>query len=212
MKITKIVISILIFLLPMSIKAGGLAGIPEVPKIPAFLPNIAQIPATRPMPIDGIWIITSIGKKVKIDSGRAYAIDGWLHLFVLDIQPGMVVQKNIMPVGPGQYRGEDLPLMGSYRASVQVNRSLQFTVSGIAGTISYSLMPVQLNNEKWFNQEMKKAGLISEIPSSSPTSGYQFSSPDGENSEYSQSKKVKLTADCENKVYDPATDTVQCTQ
>ncbi len=150
MKITNKTLLILIFALPFGVMAAGLPGIPEVPKIPAFLPDVGQVPATQPMPIDGTWLITSIGKKIKIDAGRAYAVDGWLHLFVLDIQPGMVVQRNIMPTGPGRYRGEDLPLMGAYTANVQADRSLRFTVAGMMGPVSYTLMPVQLNNAQWF--------------------------------------------------------------
>lgn len=199
--------------LPLSVIAGGIPGIPEVPKIPAFLPNIAQVPASQPMPIDGTWIITSIGKKVRIDAGRVYAVDGWLHMFVLDIQPGMVVQKNIMPTGPGRYRGEDLPLMGSFTANVQADRSLRYTVSTLMGPMSFTAMPVQLNNAKWFTQEMRKAGLIAQTTTSpGSSSGYQFSSPSDNqpNQEQSHSETTKTQAQCEEKVYDPATDSVRC--
>ena len=199
--------------LPLSVIASGIPGIPEVPKIPAFLPNIAQVPASQPMPIDGTWIITTIGKKVRIDAGRVYAVDGWLHMFVLDIQPGMVVQKNIMPTGPGRYRGEDLPLMGSFTANVQADRSLRYSVSTMMGPVSFSLMPVQLNNTKWFTQEMRKAGLIAQTTSSSgASSGYQFSRPSGNRSNTDQTHPdtIKKQAQCEESIYDPATDSVRC--
>jgi len=38
--------------------------IPEIPKVPAFLPTVEQVPATQPMPLDGTWLVPVIGKKL----------------------------------------------------------------------------------------------------------------------------------------------------
>lgn len=138
----------------------------QIPQIPAFLPSVNQVPATQPMPLDGTWIIDGIGKKVRIESGRAYAVDGWLHLFVLKIVPGMVVIKNITPTGPSQYSGDDLPLLGKWTARVQANRQLAVSVAAMI-PIKYTMTPLNLDNQQWFNKEMAKAGLGS--PSSGPT-------------------------------------------
>lgn len=150
--------------------------IPEIPKVPAFLPTVDQVPAKQAMPLDGTWLIPAIGKKIRIDGGRAYAVDGWVHLFVLDIQPGMVVLKDLTPTGPGQYAGEDLPLMGKLTARVLGDRSIAVTVAGIFGPVNYKLIPVQINNSNWYQQEMQAAGLVTQGFDSQQQS-YQMSVP-----------------------------------
>ena len=67
----------------------------QIPQIPAFLPMMTAVPVTQAQPIDGIWTISSLGKRIRIEGGRAYAVDPWVHMFVLKIQPGMVVIKDI---------------------------------------------------------------------------------------------------------------------
>jgi hypothetical protein len=156
--------------------------IPEIPKVPAFLPTVEQVPATQPMPLDGTWLVPVIGKKIRIDSGRAYAVDGWTHLFVLDIQPGMVVLKDLVPTGPGQYAGEDLPLMGRLTARVMADKSISVSVAGVLGQANYKLVPVQINNQGWFQQEMQAAGIGGNNhyqSQSYQTQNYQMSAPPG---------------------------------
>jgi hypothetical protein len=156
--------------------------IPEIPKVPAFLPTVEQVPATQPMPLDGTWLVPVIGKKIRIDSGRAYAVDGWTHLFVLDIQPGMVVLKDLVPTGPGQYVGEDLPLMGRLTARVMADQSISVSVAGVLGQANYKLVPVQINNQGWFQQEMQAAGIGGNNyyqSQNSQTQNYQVSAPPG---------------------------------
>jgi hypothetical protein len=111
------------------------------------------------MPLDGTWLISSLRKKIRIEAGRAFVIDGWTHMFVLNIQPGMVVIKDIVPTGPGTYQAEDLPLLGTWTARVQSDRSLSVTVATALLPVSYRLVPIQIDNPQWYAQEMKAAGL-----------------------------------------------------
>lgn len=145
----------------LTINGASQAQLNQVPEIPAFLPMITSVPASQPMPIDGTWTISSIGKRVRIQAGRVSAVDPWLHMFVLKIQPGMVVIKNITPTAPAQYKGEDLPLLGQWNASVQPDGSLSVQVAGKFGPVSYQMIPVNLDNQAWHQQEMQRAGLIS---------------------------------------------------
>lgn len=154
-------------------------GIPNIPQIPAFLPTVDNVAATKPMPLDGTWLITSIGKKIRIESGRAYAVDGWLHLFTLKIQPGMVVIKNISPTSAGQYTGEDLPLLGKWDAKVQPNRNLAVNVAGTLGPVNYTLVPVQLDKPDWYAQEMAAAGLAATGGDQPPPAYLPTPPPDG---------------------------------
>lgn len=124
-----------------------------MPEIPAFLPMAHTVPQGEVSPIDGEWVITAIGKRIRIQAGRAYAIDPWLHLFVLKIQPMMVVIKDIRRVQPGQYTGQDLPLMGAWRASLGPDGTLSVSVQGAFGPVQYVLMPISQDDPQAFAQE-----------------------------------------------------------
>lgn len=163
------------FLFSLLLAAGANAQPAQIPQIPAFLPMAHTVPKAQAMPIDGTWTISSIGKRIRIEGGRAYAVDPWLHLFVLQIQPSMVVIKDIKPTGPGRYSGQDLPLMGQFDASVQADGTLGVSVAAMIPT-RYTLTPVTLDNQAWFNQEMQAAG---HTPAQSV--GYQPSPPGGYN-------------------------------
>ena len=91
----------------------ALAEAAGIPQIPAFLPDKYSVTRSEALPIDGVWMISTIRKKIRIEQGRAYALDPWLHLFVLKVQPDMVVMQNFRRTDAGRYAADDLPLMGS---------------------------------------------------------------------------------------------------
>jgi len=124
----------------------------QVPEIPAFLPMASAVPKAEASPIDGTWTVTSIGKRIRIEGGRAYAVDPWLHMFVLKIQPGMVVIRNIHTSDGRTYTGEDLPLMGAFNGTLTPQGSIDVSVAGALGPVRYSLSPVELDNRSWYQQ------------------------------------------------------------
>lgn len=126
-----------------------------MPEIPAFLPMAHTVPQGAVTPIDGEWVVTSIGKRIRIQAGRAYALDSWLHLFVLKIQPMMVVIKDIRRTQPGQYSGQDLPLMGAWTARLGPDGTLSVNVQGALGPAQYTLMPVSQDNPQAFAEEKR---------------------------------------------------------
>lgn len=133
---------------------GDAAGNAGVPQIPAFLPDKNSVPETEPLPIDGVWMISSIGKRIRIDRGRAYAVDPWLHFFVLKVQPDMVVLQNFRRNGvAGRFTADDLPLQGPATFQLQPNGNLKASVQGVLGPANYDLIrreptfPDALNTE-----------------------------------------------------------------
>ena len=135
-------LSILVLWLPhaQADPSGGIG-----PQIPAFLPVMTDVPMTEKLPIDGEWMVNTIRKRIRIEGGRAYAVDPWLHLFVLKVEPLMVVLKDLRRTGPGQYTGQDLPLMGKLTATLMSDGSLGVNVAGALGPAKYSLIPVREN-------------------------------------------------------------------
>lgn len=125
-----------------------------IPQIPAFLPLSHTVPPTsEAMPLDGVWNITSINKRIRFERGRAYAVDSWLHLFVLQVQPNMVVIKDIVKTGAGEYSGNDLPLLGTATFKANASGNLDVTVMAPLGPIRYVLAAVDLEDRNWFEQD-----------------------------------------------------------
>tara|TARA_R110002110_G_scaffold2894_4_gene14763 strand:+ start:1297 stop:1983 length:687 start_codon:yes stop_codon:yes gene_type:complete len=129
-------------------------GVPAIPKIPAFLPTVDTVPEGEPMAIDGLWRISSLGKRIRIERGRAYAVDSWLHLFVLQIGPDMVVLQNFQRERAGVYTADDLPLQG--RATFRLTRdgNIRTTVAGLLGPVSYTLVKVREDDRRALDDEI----------------------------------------------------------
>ena len=112
-----------------------------IPQMEAFLPYETQVPPTEALAIDGDYKISTLGKTVRIDRGRAYAIDPWTHALTLKIRPNMVVQKDIRQTGPNTYTGEDLPLLGTATMTALPDGRISVSVASIP-KYDYVLIPV----------------------------------------------------------------------
>ncbi|MEM1175270.1 MAG: hypothetical protein AAGA33_05775 [Pseudomonadota bacterium] len=159
-----------------------------IPNIPAFLPDRYTVPKTRAMPIDGVYMISTIRKKVRIEAGRVFAMDGWLHMFVLKVQPDMVVMQNFRRVKPGQYQADDLPLLGTADLNLTRNGDLNVTVQSKFGPVRYNLIKLEEQYPDVFRKEMRAAHNI-DIGSASDANFDDFDFGDGqsESTRYRQS-------------------------
>ena len=118
----------------------------RIAQVDAFLPNKYGVPETDSLPIDGVWTISTIGKKIRVERGRAYAVDSWLHLFVLQIQPDMVVLKNFQRTGAGQYAADDLPLLGPATFQLRPDGNMSVRVESSLGPVSYDLINSEVDD------------------------------------------------------------------
>jgi hypothetical protein len=140
----------------------------------AFLPDRSAVPQSGPLPIDGVWTISTISKRIRIDRGRAYAVDPWVHLFVLKVQPGMVVLRKFRRVGPGKYGAEDLPLQGPASMQLQPDGNISVTVQGAFGPAYYSLIQTEIDDPVALDAELATLGSGRAVsPSQNRTRGIQ---------------------------------------
>lgn len=146
-------------------------------QVNAFLPDRADVPQTGPSPIDGVWTVSTIHRRIRIDRGRGYAVDPWLHLFVLKVQPGMVVLRNFRRVGPGKYVADDLPLQGPATMQLQPDGNISVTVKGALGPAYYSLIQTAADDPVALDAELATLGSGHAQSSSDPnrTRGTQSS-------------------------------------
>jgi len=134
--------------------AGGLM-ITPVSHAAFPLPHYSEVEPTETLAIDGIWRITANNSRVRIEKGRGIAVDSWSVPFKGVVEPDKVSSKNIVYLGQGQFRGEDLTLSGNFIAKIQANGDLAFQV----GLVHYVLTPVELDNPIEYIGMMTQAGL-----------------------------------------------------
>ena len=140
-----------------------------VPQVAAFLPDKYSVATTEALPIDGVWMISSLRKKIRIEQGRAYALDPWVHFFVLKVQPDMVVLQNFRRVGAGRYSADDLPLLGPATMTLKSDGNLDVTVQGKFGPAKYGLMRLQPQYPDALNSELAAmAGGAAPVPGVPP--------------------------------------------
>lgn len=120
--------------------SDGTAAKPIAGLIDGFLPNKADVELSDSLPIDGIWKISTIKKRIKIEKGRAFAIDGWTHAFMLKILPDMVIFKNVQRTGNGQYEADDLPLLAKAAMTLKPDGNIAVRVKTSPFPISYTLV------------------------------------------------------------------------
>jgi len=128
-----------------------------IPQIPAFLPDKYSVTPSEPLPIDGLWLISTIRKKIRIEQGRAYAVDSWLHLFTLKVMPDMVVMQNFRRDGAGQYAADDLPLVGPATMTLTGDGNLDVAVQGMFGPVRYGLTRLESQYPDVLSNEIQAA-------------------------------------------------------
>ncbi len=109
----------------------------------ANLPTANEITPGKRMKVDGEYRISTLNKRILVERGRAIVLEGWKHLFMWDVEPGMVVISDIKHRGDGRFTGRDLPLNGEWRAQYHKDTGrLSVVVHGATGKYKYELVPV----------------------------------------------------------------------
>ena len=117
--------------------------IPSANAARANLPTANEVKPGKKMRIDGEYRISTLNKRVLVDRGRVIALEGWKHMLFWDIDPGMVVIRDVKHTGNGRFKGRDLPLDADWQAQHnKANRSLSVVATGPMGTTRYDLIPV----------------------------------------------------------------------
>ena len=135
----------------------AVAYVAGIPQIDARLPDKYSVATSQALPIDGVWMVTTIRKKIRIEQGRAYATDPWLHMFTLKGQPDRVVLRNFQRTGPGKYTADDLPLMGPATITLKADGNLDVVVKGALWPTRYRLRRLEFQYPEAFSAELASA-------------------------------------------------------
>jgi len=106
-------------------------GAPASAQMRALLPTIEEVEPRGALPIDGVWEIRELGKRIVITDGHAYAEDSWVHMMLFRIEPRQVVIQNIRERGDGSYIAQDLPLMAQVRLEWLGQDTLRASTEGL---------------------------------------------------------------------------------
>lgn len=189
------------------------------------LPMVDSVPATAPLPIDGVWRVSTLGKRVRIQQGRSFVVDPWRHLFVMQIQPNMVVVRDLHDAGGGAFGGYDLMALGAWRAVKNASGNLDVVVSGITPT-RFQLIAVELDDPQGFaavpvagaRSPSAAPGTTPAQPPSPPAAPEPAPSPAPQPAPVSPPAAAPDPAlgtgapTCREVIYQPDTDSYQCIQ
>lgn len=101
---------------------------PWIISLGAALPNRYAVDLGEPLPIDGIWRISTNDKRLRIERGRAFAVDGWNHAVVFKVKPEQVTMVNVREAEPGRWLGRDILLNGDAEMTLRKDGNLDVTV------------------------------------------------------------------------------------
>ncbi|MEL7320195.1 MAG: caspase family protein, partial [Pseudomonadota bacterium] len=101
---------------------------PWIISLGAALPNRYAIDLADPLPIDGIWRISTNNKRLRIERGRAFAVDGWNHAVVFKVKPEQVTMVNVREAEPGRWLGRDILLNGDAEMTLRKDGNLDVKV------------------------------------------------------------------------------------
>ena len=110
-------------------------------QIPAALPSVDSVAPGEATDADGTYVVSTINKRITIENGRAYVVDGWNTALIFSVQPGMVTLQNFRQTGTNTFEADDLPMMGKVVFTRQPNGTLQGVVQGAMGEAKYALVP-----------------------------------------------------------------------
>lgn len=102
---------------------------PWIISLGAALPDRYAVDLGVPLPIDGIWRISTNDKRLRIERGRAFAVDGWNHVLLFRVEPEQVTMINMRRGEDGEYLGRDILLNGDATMTLRDDGNLDVSVA-----------------------------------------------------------------------------------
>ena len=127
---------------------------PWIISLGAALPGRYAVDLGAPLPIDGIWRISTNNKRIRIERGRAFAVDGWNHVLLFRVEPEQVTMTDIRRDEPGLYLGRDILLGGDARMSLREDGNLDVSVATFPFPAKFALIREALDDPDAISGEM----------------------------------------------------------
>lgn len=139
----------------------------------AKVPLLKDVPAAQSTAIDGIWRLQINSARIRIEAGRAYALDPWVYLLLWKVKPQMVVMRNFREVSIGSFTADELLLAGPATLQLINPDELRVQVKGALGPATYKLLLVEADDPQalqtaWGQSPTDPAKSPSDVPSDLP--------------------------------------------
>ncbi|MCB2089308.1 MAG: caspase family protein [Sphingomonadaceae bacterium] len=121
------------------------------------LPGRYDVPAGEALAIDGVWTLSTNKKRIRIERGRAFAVDSWIHLVVTRVYSDQVVVKDMRRTGPGIFDGRDILLQGKSVMKLRKDGNLDVRVGTFPFPTKYTLIREGVDDPAAYAQE--RAGV-----------------------------------------------------
>ncbi len=119
---------------------------PWIISLGAALPDRYGVDIGPRQPIDGIWRISTNDKRLRIERGRAFAVDGWNHALLFRVEPEQVTMVDIRRDEDGAYLGRDILLNGDAKMTLRDDGNLDVTVGTFPFPVSFVLIREALDD------------------------------------------------------------------
>jgi len=129
---------------------------PSAPGLFGFstLPNRYDIDRGPSLPIDGVWRLSTNGKRLRIEGGRVFAVDSWVHLIVARVYSDQVVMKDLTRSGPGIYEARDILINGEAALTLRADGNLDVRVAAFPIPASFKLIREGMDDSAAFTNEL----------------------------------------------------------
>lgn len=129
---------------------------PWIISLGAALPNRYAVDLAEPLAIDGVWRISTNNKRLRIERGRAFAVDGWNHVLLFKVKPDQVTTINLRQAEPGRWLGRDILLNGDTELTLREDGDLDVTVKTFPFPAKFKLLREGLDNPDALRAVLRK--------------------------------------------------------
>lgn len=119
---------------------------PWIISLGAALPDRYAVDLGTPLAIDGIWRISTNNKRIRIERGRAFAVDGWNHALLFRVQPEQVVAINMRDGKNGEFLSRDILLNGDTVMTLRDDGNLDVRVATFPFPVEFVLIREALDD------------------------------------------------------------------
>jgi len=126
---------------------------PWVLSLGAALPGRYAVDLGAQLPIDGVWRISTNDKRLRIERGRAFAVDGWNHALLFRVSPEQVTMTDMRRERPGSYLGRDILLNGDAKLTLREDGNLGVKVATFPFPVEFVLIREALDDPNMLDNE-----------------------------------------------------------
>ncbi len=117
------------------------------------LPDRYAVAAGEALPIDGVWRLSTNGKRMRFDKGRAFAVDGWNFSLVIRVEPEQVTMLDIVREEPGLYAGQDILLGAPAKLTLRGDGNLDVSIATFPFPVNFTMKRVALDDPAMLDAE-----------------------------------------------------------